>query len=941
MKKLSLLLMALAVAIVASAEPANPMPITVTQPSGETLQLRLVGDEFYHFNTTSDGYTILKVNGRWEYAMKQGDRLASTGVMAHDPEARDVKEFQLLESTPKFLVDKQETNRGLRARLERDTKNQSNEPVVDYDAFRGLIILINYNDKQFQMSNANNFYNQLCNTHNYSGFYHQGQFQQCTGSVRDYYYDNSMGQFDPDFDVVGPVSLNYSCYEGHEKSREIFQAAMDAVDAQVDFSQYDADNDGEIDMVFFMVAGYSSSYSGNNSGYLWPHMSYLYGYNGSSYYYLQYDGKYMGRYASSCEIYGWESYGYTMPNAIGTICHEFGHVLGLPDLYDTDYAESGGQSIHPDGWDVMAGGSHNNYGRTPVGYSLWERWELGFTSKPQELTTGTKTLSPVYTSNTGLMMTSPNPQEYFLFENRQANKWDSALPGHGLLVTRVDRSNQSIWDQNDVNCNPQRNYYELIRASGNDDSQVPFPGNCNVTELTSLTEPALLTWDGQSCNFGLSGITETGGNITFNVVAEVPPSSLVEDFEAMPVSTVENPADVLGNFATWTFPKASVVTASSGKAAGLQSPGGIYMTSDINVKMVKLTMQATNQSTTTSKIQLQYSFDEGTTWTTVSTENVPASSSEQLQWLLNDINQPVRFKIMQTSGAKTKLLLIDDITVTYTEAPTYDLKIANTQVNGATIGNLAQIDGVDGLVQYLPISNTLKISNATITGEGCVNAGSTLSALNIQVQGEVTLNETRVSYPAIYFNNSDDAIVQGVSSDGECAKLNINVPAGNSTTPIIYYISYYGTDEHRAFIKDIDIHMTGTAYIGSENWDECLTVENSSIIADGPWSDFYVIYDVQLVDCYVALPAGGYFNRGQLCDAEGNEYHGPFKILRTQQVLAGDVNGDGSVTSADVTALYNWLLNNDSSAIVNGDQDGDGSITAGDVTVIYNILLGS
>lgn len=110
MKKLFLFLMAFIVTIMANAEPANPTPITVTQPGGETLQLCLVGDEFYHFNTTSDGYTILNVNGRWEYAKKNGDRLASTGIMAHAPEARTVQELQLLESTPKCLVDKQETS---------------------------------------------------------------------------------------------------------------------------------------------------------------------------------------------------------------------------------------------------------------------------------------------------------------------------------------------------------------------------------------------------------------------------------------------------------------------------------------------------------------------------------------------------------------------------------------------------------------------------------------------------------------------------------------------------------------------------------------------------------------------------------------------------------------------------------------------------------------
>ena len=58
-------------------------------------------------------------------------------------------------------------------------------------------------------------------------------------------------------------------------------------------------------------------------------------------------------------------------------------------------------------------------------------------------------------------------------------------------------------------------------------------------------------------------------------------------------------------------------------------------------------------------------------------------------------------------------------------------------------------------------------------------------------------------------------------------------------------------------------------------------------------------------------------------------------------VVPGDVNGDGSVTAADITVLYNYILNSDSTDIVNGDQDGDGSITSGDITSVYNILLGS
>ena len=267
---------------------------------------------------------------------------------------------------------------------------------------------------------------------------------------------------------------------------------------------------------------------------------------------------------------------------------------------------------------------------------------------------------------------------------------------------------------------------------------------------------------------------------------------------------------------------------------------------------------------------------------------------------------------------------------------TYALTVGGVAV---TSKNRNDILG-DGKVTYNPETNTLTLNNATITYDKSPVV-SNIPGLKILVQGEVTITSTHNGYSAILFNNSDNAIIQGVSSNGEYAKLNINVPDGNYVTPAIYYISYYGNDEYRAHIKDIDIHITGSAYIGSDNWDECLTVDNSNIISEAPSGEFYVIYDVQLVNCYVALPEGGYFNRGQLCNAQGQQYYGPYQILRLQAVaVPGDVDGDGNVTAGDVTALYNYLLNDDSSGIVNGDQDGDGYITAGDITTVYNILLG-
>lgn len=924
--------MALLMALVANAEPANPTPVTIQQPNGESLQLMLVGDEYYHFNTTVDGYTIVKSNGRWEYATLMNEKLTSTGVMAHDPQARSSKEITMLSTMPKRMVDKASVNNASKLRSVRDKKNNVGlkEAVVDYSKFRGLIILINYNDRQFGMSNANSFYNQLCNTENFSGFYHQGRFQQCTGSVRDYYYDNSMGQFDPDFDVIGPVNLDYSCYEGDEKSREIFQSALDAVDNEVDFSQYDADNDGMIDMVFFMVAGYSSSYSGNNIGYLWPHMSYLYGFNGSYYYYLQYDGKYMGRYASSCELYGWEdwetNYGFTMPNAIGTICHEFGHVLGLPDLYDTDYSGSGGESINPGGWDVMAGGSHNNYGRTPVGYSLWERWELGFTNKPTELTPGSKTLQAVNISNNGYMMSSPNPEEYFLFENRQPNKWDAALPGHGLLVTRVDRSDEEIWWQNEVNCNPNRNYYELLRASGSGDEQVPFPGNSNVTELTSITEPALITWDGQSCAYRLSGISESGNNIYFNVVAETPPSNIIEDFEAMPVSN--NAVDQLGNFATWTFQRAKVATdanANGTKGCSITSPGCITMNSDVAISSSKVSMNVVNTATATAKLMLSYSTDEGENWTDLDSEDIEGGSDTKISWRIS-INQPVRYRLSLTSGSKTKPLIIDDITITYNDSTAYNLRIAGQQVNGVNMGNLSQLEGVEGVVQYLPISNTLKLKDANINKSNSMGISCSIPQFTLNVNGTNTINSGQngmnLGSESNKINGDGNLYVKSVHQMGLLAGKNFVIEGGVMLELEGYNFGIIGNDG-----STLTMNGEGTTVKAIGLNSNTFANLNNLILNDG---------------LGIISPVGAYFDSSlkTICYNNGNSVSGEWITISKNESIPGDVNGDGECTASDITALYNFILYNDSSKIVNGDQNGDNEITASDVTAVYNIILG-
>jgi M6 family metalloprotease-like protein len=325
-----------------------------------------------------------------------------------------------------------------------------------------------------------------------------------------------MGVFDPQFDIAGPVLVNYSSTtpQGYNNVDGIFVSAIEALDSSIDFSQYDGDGDGIVDMIYFIVAGYTANFTGNNSGYLWPHQYYMYYYTSK-----QYDNVYLGRYSCSGEIYGWEDYGYTDPDGIGTIVHEFTHALGIMDLYDTDYGTNGAAN-DPGEWDVMSGGSYLNDSRTPAGFSIWERYRLGF-AEPEQITEmkAGYTLEPVNTSNQGYWIQSPNENEFFMIENRQKTGWDAYLPGHGMLVARVEYDEDQWWN-NTINADASHMYYELLRAGngvGASDSD-PFPGTNNVTALNNLTTPSLRTWSGLDCDYGLNNIAENNGIITFGVV---------------------------------------------------------------------------------------------------------------------------------------------------------------------------------------------------------------------------------------------------------------------------------------------------------------------------------------------------------------------------------------------------------------------------------------
>ena len=700
MRKLALLLAACIVCVSAYANPANPGLVKVPQPDGSLLTIRLVGDEFYHFNTTADNYTIMfNGQGGYVYAQRDGQGLKPTGILAHDEGSRTADELALLATMPKRIVDETAVDRAhvLRAKRNVDLSN------FDFDNFRGLVILIDFADRTFAAEDPQAFYTEMFSTPNLTGFHDpvKDTDVNCLGSVRDYYNDQSNGEFAPPFDVYGPYTSTRNANQCYANSTSIFVSALKRANDDVDFSRYDNNGDGLVDMVYFLVAGFSAASNGEQSGYLWPHASSLY------YRRINYDGKWMDRYASSTELYGWENTPSTITvEGIGTVCHEFSHVLGLPDLYDTDYEKSGGESHHPGEWDIMAGGSDFNYGRTPVGYTLYERYALGW-AKPKTITAaGSFTMAAVNESRTGYILRTPVNNEFFTIENRQRTSWDSYLPGHGMIVTRVDSTNVSVWSANQVNCNPAHNYFEMLRAGNStsgDQSSDPFPGTKGCPMITNETMPSLKTWNGTKNPFNIVGISEKDGIITFNVINDGDIQCLVEDFEDMAVTTTTSATDVQGKFAKWSFVKAGVRAPGVGKADGdnsvmMKPPSQLFTTTPIYYNSYLVSVNVFNTSSSVARYALEYSIDGGENWIKAMTPagganvEVAKNSTATCYWNLNLNNhQGAQFRLYQTA-TKDKTTYVDSFTIYYTGEEGGPIPFITGDVNGDGEVNVADIN---------------------------------------------------------------------------------------------------------------------------------------------------------------------------------------------------------------------------------------------------------
>lgn len=419
------------------------------QPDGTTLSAELRGDEWFHYYVTRDGVPLVSDTevGALCYAQVLSSGLASTGIVAHEADRRLAEEKPYVISLARLAGAEAAARASVQRRI-------TLVPHQDWDSakvYKSPVLLIEFEDFEFGMENPKAFYDSLFNQ---PGF-NQGDGPGC---VADYFRDQSGGLVNMQFDVIGPFKTSYKAAKSGDSAPTIYRKVIMQAADSLDFTQYDWFGTGDVQQVVIVYAGYGGNDSGAE-GHIWPSTGTINAIN--------IDGARVTTYTGSPERWYRGSIEKYTSCGIGTICHEFSHCLGLPDLYPVGGDEPAFSIV--DEWDLMDGGNYTNWGWCPCNYTPLEKMLLGWL-KPEELTESAsiRSLKPVAQGGSAYQILNDNyPDEYYLLENRQQQGWDACIPGHGLLVYHVDYS-ESVWNSNKVNSKKSRHRFELMHADNLD-----------------------------------------------------------------------------------------------------------------------------------------------------------------------------------------------------------------------------------------------------------------------------------------------------------------------------------------------------------------------------------------------------------------------------------------------------------------------------------------
>ncbi len=508
-KLLTTCIISLTAGLTAFCVPAFPGKVKILTEDRDTVEIFLKGDEHNKFAISMDGYILAPKNNSWYYLEKDLDsNIVISDISINSSLWSRRGEFVRADSQNIPLPQKEEITRAKRQAISGGESN-------------ALVILIEYPNKKFVKTKQeiNDLFNKI-------GYNEDG----AKGSVRDFYHYASYDTFDLVSDVYGPYMADYpmefyggnNAYGNDNNSISLAIEAISYLPDDIDLSKYDNDNDGIVDNVHIIFAGYGEEAGGPSSA-IWSH-------------------EYPARLPLTKNGYEFAGYSCTpelrsnMGNGIsriGVICHELGHAFGANDFYDVDYSSNG--SYEGTGvWDLMASGSWNGNGVSPANFNPYVKIiDFGWISPVSADGNGRFSLDAYNFSPTVLSLPTSNPGEYYLIEYRTRQYFDEALPGEGVLIYHVHSQIESQRASNTINNSHPQCFYPVC-ASGSltsvsaqdygdiNSSGCPFPGSSSNTHFSRSTIPSAFQWDGSYPTFSITNIQLAGDKALLDINVDGP-----------------------------------------------------------------------------------------------------------------------------------------------------------------------------------------------------------------------------------------------------------------------------------------------------------------------------------------------------------------------------------------------------------------------------------
>ena len=431
-------------AMTAGAVKMKPGINIIKQADGTTITVRAYGDEDLSYFLASDG-TLLYQEGTNFYiaGVKADGTLYSTGVLAHEPSLRTIKEISAIKAqNAKAFYNSMETQAKAN-KVRREPMTPDNSLLPSLGKHKIPVILVEFSDVEFSVENPKATFEKYLNGKELFNKETDPEMGQNYASVAKYFKDMSFGKFEPEFEVYGPVNLGkplatYGAgYSSQENMGLLLTDACTAVDDEVDFTQYDSNDDGNIDLIYIIYAGFSQSIAGNSTDCIHPKSGYLS-------LAKSFDGMDVKRYGVNNELNGTPADQANGPiiNGIGLFCHEFSHCMGLPDLYPKSGSIAEACiNQNMDYWSLMDAGEYTANGYRPTAYTAWERERLGWMEIGTLTGPSNVELKSLDEGGAAFRIYNDKDEtghEYYIVENVQNNGWNKNLFGNGLMVTHVD-----------------------------------------------------------------------------------------------------------------------------------------------------------------------------------------------------------------------------------------------------------------------------------------------------------------------------------------------------------------------------------------------------------------------------------------------------------------------------------------------------------------------